>query len=69
MAGEQELPDEAIEAAEQHPTGHGHAPMDDEGLLSHLRSAHDLDAPDHLSRSTLQGLHDRLHGDTDAAAD
>jgi hypothetical protein len=43
--------------------------MDDEELLDHLQLAHDLDAPDRLSRSTMQGLHDRLHGETDAASD
>jgi hypothetical protein len=69
MAEEQELPEEAIEAAEARPTAHEHGPMDNDGLLNHLRLAHDLDAPGHLSGSTMQGLHDRLHGDTDAASD
>jgi hypothetical protein len=69
MAEQQELPDEAIETAEEHPTEHEHGPMDDEELLDHLQLAHDLDAPDRLSRSTMQGLHDRLHGETDAASD
>ncbi|MCA1845734.1 MAG: hypothetical protein LC792_21575 [Actinobacteria bacterium] len=69
MKKEQELPEEAIEAAEEQPAAHGHGPFDDEALLEHLRSRHDLEAPDHLSRSTVEGLHDRLHDETDAAQD
>ena len=63
-----ELPEEEIEQAET--TGsvdHVHVGIDDDdGLLTHLRMVHQLDTPD-LSESTLQGLHDRLHGETDAA--
>ena len=68
MEKEDELPEEAIEAAEEQPAAHGHGPLDDVALLQHLRSRHDLEVPDHLSRSTVDGLHDRLHADTDAAA-
>ena len=64
----EELSEETIEAAEEKPTGHDHEPMDDEALLEHLRSPHHLDTPDDLSRSTAEGLHDRLHEETDAAA-
>ncbi|MCA1845317.1 MAG: hypothetical protein LC792_19410 [Actinobacteria bacterium] len=67
MEDQDELPEEAIEAAEHLPAAHDHGPFDDEALLDHLRSGHDLEAPDHLSRSTLEGLHDRLHDETDAA--
>jgi hypothetical protein len=62
-----ELPEEAIEAAEERPAAHDHDALDDDRLLDHLRSGHRLDVPDHLSRSTLDGLHDRLHDQTDAA--
>jgi hypothetical protein len=63
-----ELPDEAIEAAQDITANHSHEVGDDAGsLLAHLRSDHDLDAPAHLSGSTLQGLHDRLHDETGAA--
>ncbi len=65
-----ELPEEEIEHAET--TGsieHVHVDIDDDAaLLLHLRTVHQLDTPD-LSGATLQGLHDRLHGETDAAQD
>jgi hypothetical protein len=57
----EELPEEAIKAAEERPVAHDHGPFDDEGLLEHLRSRHQLDVPADLSRSTADGLHDRLH--------
>jgi hypothetical protein len=57
----EELPEEAIEAAEEQLVTHDHGPLDDEGLLEHLRSRHRLDVPADLSRSTADGLHDRLH--------
>jgi hypothetical protein len=63
----EELPEEEIESAETQPVAHDHDPMSDEDLLEHLRSRHGLDAPDHLSRTTADGLHDRLHDETDAA--
>jgi hypothetical protein len=64
----EDLPEEEIEAAEVAPAAHDHDPMDDDGLLEHLRSQHQLDVPTHLSRSTADGLHDRLHDETDAAS-
>jgi len=66
---EVELPEDEIEAAEDRPAAHSHRDLaDDEALLAHLCSLHGLDAPDHLSRATLEGLHDRLHEETDATA-
>ena len=65
---EEELSEGAIEAAEEAPAPHDHGTFDDAALLDHLRAGHDLKTPDHLSRSTLEGLHDRLHDETDAAA-
>ena len=69
MKKSEELPEAEIEAAEDRPALHRHGALDDEGLLVHLRSIHGLDTPDHLSRSTLDGIHDRLHDETNAAAD
>lgn len=67
MKESEELPEEEIEEAEERPSLHRHGEMDDDALLAHLRSPHGLDAPDPLSRSTLEGLHDRLHDETDAS--
>ena len=65
----EELPDDAIEAAEEVTDDHSHDGVgeDADSLRTHLRSQHGLDAPDHLSSSTLEGLHDRLHDQTGAA--
>jgi hypothetical protein len=64
---EAELPEDEIESAETRPAPHHHDALDDEAFLAHLHSPHGLDAPEHLSRATLEGLHDRLHAETDAA--
>ena len=66
---EVELPEDEIQAAEDPPAAHHHGDFDDEAFLAHLQSSHRLDAPDHLSRPTLEGLHDRLHHESDAADD
>jgi hypothetical protein len=66
---EAELPEDEIEAAEARRSSHHHGDFDDEAFLAHLRSPHGLDAPDHLSRAALEGLHDRLHDESDAADD
>ena len=66
---QEELPEAEIEAAEERPAPHHHEAFDDEGLLEHLQSLHGLDTPEHLSRPTLEGVHDRLHHETDAAAE
>ena len=62
-----EIPENEIEAAESRPAAHDHGALDDAGLVEHLRTAHRLDVPDDLSRATAEGLHDRLHDETDAA--
>ena len=68
MKEHEELPEEEIEEAEERPAAHGHGGLDDEeALVAHLRQPHGLDAPDDLSRQTLEGLHDRLHHESDAA--
>lgn len=63
-----ELPEDAIEVAEATSGDHPHDGVGDDadGLRAHLGSEHALDAPAHLSGSTLQGLHDRLHHETGA---
>jgi hypothetical protein len=62
-----ELPETEIERAEAGPVTHRHEGLDGTALLDHVRAVHRLDAPDHLSRSTVGGLHDRLHDEADAA--
>jgi hypothetical protein len=64
-----ELPEADIERAEKRPLTHEHGDMDDDALVAHLRSPHGLDVPEGLSPTTVEGLHDRLHHETDAAAD
>ena len=64
----EELPDAAIETAEGRAVAHSHEGLGGDALLEHVRSVHRLDAPGHLSRTTLAGLHDRLHCEADAAA-
>ena len=66
---EVELPEDQIRAVEDGSPPHHHGAFDDVAFLDHLRSCHGLDTPDHLSRATLEGLHDRLHDESDAAAD
>ena len=63
-----ELPEEVIEDAEEANVAHTHDAVwaDDDSLLDHLRSQHQLPADSGLSTSTQQGLHDRLHDETDA---
>jgi hypothetical protein len=63
-----ELPEPDIERAEGGPVAHSHDGLDGPALLDHVRAVHRLDAPDHLRRSTVRGLHDRLHDEADAAA-
>ena len=66
-----ELPEEAIEVAEELSVDHSHDALGGgaDSLLEHLRREHNLDTPDDLSSSTLDGVHDRLHADADAAAE
>jgi hypothetical protein len=66
------LPEEEIESAEEPvPPSHPHDGITalDETLRAHLVDAHGLDVPDHVSGSTAQGLHDRLHDRAKAADD
>ncbi len=66
-----ELPEEAIQEAEVVTELHSHDSVTwvDGSLVEHLQVAHRLDAVSELSASTQQGLHDRLHDQTDAVDD
>lgn len=64
-----ELTREEIQAAEvagatEH--GHDHVSSQNDTLAEHLRRQHGLDPPATLSRTTLEGLHDRLHEEANA---
>lgn len=60
--------DEDIAAAERTATAHHHdGPSEHGSLAPHLRDAHGLDAPDSMSDSTLEGLHDRVHQERHAS--
>ncbi len=65
----EEVPEDAIQVAEDRLATHEHGAWDDEGLVEHLRSQHGLDVPGPLSRSTAEGLHNRLHDEADAVGD
>ena len=65
-----ELPEDKIRFAETSGSVmHVHDPAiagDRRLLIEHLVEIHKLEAPDGLSDSTLAGLHDRLHDETDS---
>ncbi|MDP9071066.1 MAG: hypothetical protein M3N68_07240 [Actinomycetota bacterium] len=67
----QEVPEDAIEAAERGEgvPAHTHDGVsgEDGTLLEHLRRVHRVEAADHLSPATQEGLHDRVHGSTGAS--
>lgn len=58
-------------AGERAPTDHDHDGVDltEESLAEHLISGHGIDVPDPLSTGTLQGMHDRFHGEAHATED
>ncbi|MDQ1391727.1 MAG: hypothetical protein QOF30_704 [Acidimicrobiaceae bacterium] len=65
----EELPEETIEEAEEVSTAaHSHDDItsENDSLIEHLRSCHQLEAEPGLSASTQEGLHDRLHSTTKA---
>ncbi len=68
-----EVPEEAIEEAEGGGaiSGHHHEGVtgEDGTLRRHLADVHRLEVPPGMSASTQDGLHDRLHDDTEAADD
>jgi hypothetical protein len=66
---DEELPEEAIETAEESPSAHDHDDVQTTDMAHHLTEEHGLEAPEHLSESTLDGLHDRLHHEADAIDD
>jgi hypothetical protein len=66
-----ELPEEAIEEAEGVEATHSHDAVspEDGSLVEHLRAEHGLDTDVGFSRSTQEGLHDRLHHEAKAVDD
>lgn len=66
-----ELPEEAIQEAEAVTRAHSHDGVSsaDRSLVDHLLTAHRFETEPDLSASTQEGLHDRLHHETDVAAD
>lgn len=68
---EEEVTEQQLQAAEAAPTDHHHdeVVITEESLADHLISAHRVDVPAGLSTGTMQGMHDRFHGETDAAYD
>jgi hypothetical protein len=68
-AMDQELSEPEIEAAEHLASEHRHDDVDAAGLADHVRKVHKLDVAEHLSASTVGGLHDRVHQQADAADD
>ncbi|MBW3614005.1 MAG: hypothetical protein KY439_01665 [Actinobacteria bacterium] len=63
------VPEEEIELAEVvGSTGHSHelVSSEDATLVDHLARDHALEAPVGMSAATLEGLHDRLHGEAHA---
>jgi len=69
--GMEELPEEVIEEAEGVNVAHSHEGVwpEEDSLLEHLQSRHRLPADPGLSAATQQGLHDRLHDETNAVED
>ncbi|MBW3611943.1 MAG: hypothetical protein KY438_10525 [Actinobacteria bacterium] len=64
-----ELTEKKIEAVEEGgSTNHSHdlVSSQDGTLSEHLHRVHGLDAPTTLSHTTLEGLHDRLHGEANS---
>ncbi|HEV2767417.1 MAG TPA: hypothetical protein VGV63_06910 [Acidimicrobiales bacterium] len=64
-----ELSEEEIETAELvGSTDHGHERVSSQNdtLVEHLRQVHALEPPATLSRTTLEGVHDRLHDEAKA---
>jgi len=66
---DEELSGPEIEAAEHRASAHRHDDVDAAGLADHVRKVHKLAVPEHLSISTVEGLHDRVHQQGDAADD
>lgn len=64
-----EVSEACLQEGEDRPADHDHegVVLTDESLGEHLRTAHEMDAPSGLSLSTLQGMHDRFHGEAHAA--
>ena len=68
---EDEVTEAELRAGEAAPADHAHGDVaiTEESLADHLVSEHHVDIPSGLSTGTLQGMHDRFHGETHAAYD
>jgi hypothetical protein len=68
---EAEVTEEQLQVAEAAPADHHHGGVviTEESLAEHLRGEHGVDLPAELSTGTMQGMHDRFHGEKDAAYD
>lgn len=63
-----EVSEACLQEGEDRPADHDHdaVALTEDSLGDHLRSDHRVDAPTGLSLSTLQGMHDRFHGEAHA---
>lgn len=68
---EDEVSEEQLLEGEEAPADHDHDGVDltAESLWDHLAYEHAVAVPDGLSPGTLQGMHDRFHGEAHAADD
>lgn len=68
---EEPITEEQLQAGERRPADHHHGGVEvgEESLADHLASAHRTEVPDGLSFSTMQGIHDRFHGEAHALDD
>lgn len=62
------MTEDVLEAGEAAPADHHHDAVDttEESLADHLISSHQVEIPNGLSTGTLQGMHDRFHGEAHA---
>lgn len=68
---EEPITEQQLQAGERQPADHHHdeVEVDEESLAGHLASEHRTEVPDGLSFSTMQGIHDRFHGEAHALDD
>jgi hypothetical protein len=66
-----EVPEERLQRGEAQPADHHHddVALAEEAMEEHLVSDHRVDVPEGLSLGTLEGMHDRFHGEAHAIDD
>lgn len=66
---EDQVSEEQLLEGEEAPADHDHEAVEPtaESVWDHLAYEHAVAVPDGLSLSTLQGMHDRFHGEAHAA--